>query len=243
MGWRRAFVSALAASVMGCWQLASPTPTPTPPAVDAGPPDARCDGGSAPRQWTQVWEHPLSSLPARAQTATGQWLGSGIVMVGGRSCYQQRADWNYAYIPVTRSSTNREAVQVDVYYPAADYRGFGLSAHGQRLGLNGSVNSIGVGFGPMTFGVGGHDTSTMGTDIFSGDFTFPADQWVTVRMEIDRDAMRLDVIVDGNVIAPCLPIASEDWLMGASVILSAGGSLPRNVPANICWSNLKVYEG
>ncbi len=192
-----------------------------------------CNSTTSPA-WTLIWSNPLSSAPPGTALVNGLAGGQSFTTVAGRSCLLQTSDWNYAYVPVTRSTTSREAVEVDAYTPGGAHES--LFPYGDRECLNDTVNALWIEFFSGGYNVFGGDAISGASLLVSGPDLFPVDLWVTLRFEIDRTALRVDILENGVVLQRGLVLGSASWISGLSVVLNSGSS-------STCWSNLHVYSG
>jgi hypothetical protein len=197
--------------------------------------------------WTRIWSHALADTPAGSVVLDGGWLDQYIGSAYGRSAWIQPSDWNVVYIPVTRSGTELEAVEVDVYVPA--HAGIALYPLGERNGYNGAEDYFGLGAsgatGTMSAGYGGwYDgccASSDMVDVATGLPGFTAGAWHTLRAEYDLATNEVSFLLDGTEVytTTSIPLAT---LSDAYVQLRTGTPCC-STAADVAWTNLEVYEG
>lgn len=196
-------------------------------------------------EWTEIYHHTLTATPSGARVMDGAWLGQGPRSLYGRTAWVQRSDWNALYIPVPRSETAHEAVEVDVYAPShAAFRIYALGAH---HGYNGAKDymSLGAKGGEFSVSYGGsysgHGGSSGIEKVADGIDGYDSATWHTVRVEYNFDDEETIFLVDGVEIYRTLDIPLND--LSDSVVQLRGGYACCSVPADLAWSNLRVFEG
>jgi hypothetical protein len=188
--------------------------------------------------WTTVSSHPLSSTPQGAIVDNGANGTQGPASVGGRTAWKQTADWNEFHIPLSRSTTDLEAVQVDVYHSGTNsYANFNPFSY--KDGAGNSQSSL------------NYRLSTSEQYIISSatqlanraDIGIPSGQWVTLRAEMDRSIGDARFLLNGSEQFR-LPIDLSVFdatymLLSSQVVTWANGAFA----VNISWSNLLIQQG
>jgi hypothetical protein len=193
--------------------------------------------------WTSVWSHPLASAPTGSIYYDGGWLDQYAGTMYGRSAWVQPSDWNGMYIPAGRSSTDLEAVEIDVYVPAhswavfsplANYLDYALTQDYAHFALVGTTGQMTVQYDASTTGVADYTLTSSLTGFTSGT-------WHTVRVEYDYSLNETSFSLDGIVVydTTAIPLST---LSDAYVVLGTGTTCCSSA-ANVAWSNLRVYQG
>ena len=190
--------------------------------------------------WTEIWSHPLSSLPSGASYSDGAWNGQAVRNYAGRNCWRMESDWNYFFIPVTRSTTNYEKIQIDLYHAnnsGDDGSRFNFMAN--KTGWNSISNWMGMYVNNSSDL--GFDYRTTSHVILTESTYSMAAQWRTLSVVVDKDLAEATYYIDGNEITvESIPTAV---LSSTGVSLHAGDGQGSWTSPSTCWSNLKVYEG
>jgi formylglycine-generating enzyme required for sulfatase activity len=200
--------------------------------------------------WSPVWSHDLAFFPG-GELFNGGWMYQGNELVYGRHAWVQNSDWNTFWIPVERSTTGIEAVEVEVqvpdhstihFFPRTSFSGDNhLFVEGGRTlhtGYRTRVYHDGSGSGTST-GTSYEITedATVATDL-------PGPQpgaWHRLRVETYEHSNTTTLFLDGAEIhtTRAIPLAGTS---GDAVLLAAFTDCCGN-PAGVAWSNLTVYEG
>ena len=219
-----------------------------------------CTAGACtppPCSWTQLWQQPLSSLPAGA-TARPSY---GFTTVAGRTAFTTTNDWTELLAPAGLAPADDAfAVQADLYaapvaLTAGNFRSSGLYALtniynlGQQYGLwagfrekLGQPTQFQWVVSPVTLpatGWDGWDMDIAGVSLLAqtSAATLPLSAWHTLRVEGIRSQCRFRALLDGVVISTWTPATCD--VTGSLV----GVSGARSFPLNLAWSNLAVYKG
>ena len=158
------------------------------------------------------------------------------------------SDWNVLVFTIPRTSTDLEAIEIDVLYQ--NYSGGGICVLGNLYDTYGW--SDGLCFGKnrntqMMFSrYGGYwdhagQSNNVPTTIFDDLLGIQNQVWQTLRVEYDYVDETVEYFINGNSVytAQNIPL---DTLSNNKIYLS-GGTPCCSSPANVAWSNLKVYEG
>jgi hypothetical protein len=210
-----------------------------------------------PCSWTQVWQQPLSSLPAVA-TARPSY---GFTAVAGRTAFTTTNDWTELLTPASLTlGDDAFAVQSDLYVSAVtltsgNFRASGLYAltdiynigqqHGFWAGFRevlGQPTQFQWVVSPATLpgtGWDGWDLDIAGVSALAktSPATLSLGVWHTLRVEGVRSQCRFRALLDGAVISTWTPASCD--VTGGLV----GVSGARSFPLNLAWSNLAVYKG
>ena len=89
---------------------------------------------------TEIWFHDLTSTLTDSVIIDGAWNGHGPSNVYGRMAWFQESDRNRFYIPVGRTTSDFEAVEIDVYVP--DHSSFYMEPLDAKYGYNGKSDFI-----------------------------------------------------------------------------------------------------
>jgi hypothetical protein len=191
--------------------------------------------------WTEIWSHPLNSMPAGAQAYNGAWLGQGAVNMYGRAAWVQTSDWNILYVPATRSGSGLEAIEVDVYFPS--HVSAVIYQYSKYANYANVQDYAGVHWWSGTTDVqydappSGGSPASIGT--FRGALT--SGRWQTIRMETDVYNNSLSVAVDGVTLVTTQSIGLSG--LSRDFVSLGGGSTCCSTASNIAWSNLRVFQG
>lgn len=188
--------------------------------------------------WTQVYAAALDSLPQGAELSTGPRDKQVFAPISSRNCLYQASNWNYAVIPIPhRPFTNNryEAVEVSVYVISTGSN-FRFYSFGDLLGSNYVNNSLSFDVSYPSYSLIGGNTMSGATTIESNLLAFPLNQWVQLRMEVDKEDNLMSIQVDQTLLyRQEIPVAVQSWYSGRSVVLYSGND------AGVCWSMLRVY--
>jgi hypothetical protein len=196
--------------------------------------------------WTEIWSHPLNTQPAGSEITNGAWQSQGVGSIGGRVAWRQNSDHNRIWIPVDRSTSDWEAVEVDVY--KSSEAGIGFHPLGRRyvngieeflqLGFKRSTSLAQVRYGGSTDGHGqSNGVITVVTDLEQIDTL----SWQTLRVEYSFSQNIATFYVNGTVLYTTDSIPIEQLLTDHISLVT--GIACCSTPAGVAWSNLRVYEG
>lgn len=217
------------------------TAVPTDDYGDDGP-DAE-DSVTIGNCWDEVYSASLSSAPSGVTSMSGGWGGHSYTTKDSVGCMWQSSDWNYSYIPVTRSSLDYELVEVDVYFSStsSSHRSMTFYAWGDRYSYNWVQNALFFTNSLSQSWIHGGNTYASSTEYSNWSTSqVSTDTWVTLSFVVDYSTNTFDFYVDGTKKASSISISSSD-VDGASVVLHSGGQA-YTAGGNTCWANLAVYE-
>ncbi|MEN9787288.1 MAG: hypothetical protein RLZZ299_2552, partial [Pseudomonadota bacterium] len=197
--------------------------------------------------WTAVWSHGLASAPPGSLVLDGGWLDQYASTAYDRAAWVQPSDWNVIYIPVARSSTTLEAVEVDVYVPP--HATIGVFPRGAQNGYNGVEDYFAFGSsgstGGMSVGYGGWSDGCCAADgnveLVRDLPGFAASIWHTVRVEYDLQVPEVRFFLDGQPVYATQDIPATS--MAPDYVQLRANTRCCSVAADVAWTNLVVYEG
>jgi hypothetical protein len=213
------------------------------PDITGGSGDAAVTVAYGETVWTSIWSHALSSVPSGSIYYDGGWLDQYAGSMYGRAAWIQPSDWNGMFIPTGRSTTDYEAVEIDVFapshsnlsfYPLSGYLPFADTQNHIGLHITGSTGLAHIPY----------DSSTSGTVysvLASFATSFTAGSWHTLRVEMDFAANEVRYLLNGSEIysttsIPLSTMSSDYVTLGTSTTCCSS-------PANVAWSNLEIFEG
>jgi hypothetical protein len=215
--------------------------TPTDEAGDDGPEGE--DSVTIGACWTEVDSESLASKPSGATTINGGWGGHSYTSKDSVSCMWQTADWNYAYIPVTRGALDFERVEVDVYYASTSNTNRSMTFYGwgDKYSYNWVQNGLWFTNSLSSSSLAGGNTYASSTSYGSFSSSIVStDTWVTLAFVVDHSTNTFDFYVDGTKKGSAIALTASH-VTGNSVVLRSGGQA-YVAGGNTCWANLAVYE-
>ncbi|MEC7988059.1 MAG: hypothetical protein VX278_23020, partial [Myxococcota bacterium] len=166
--------------------------------------------------------------------------------LNGEDCWSQNASWNVLSIPIPRSGSDLEAIEIDFY--TASQSSFALMPLSGYSPSTTATDFLSVGFDPtfsdpMTVSYGVEvslDTEEL-LSVSQHPASFATNTWQTMRIEYDYLTNITSIYIDGTEFysTDLLPLSDlqTDYLQLRS------GFDCCSTPVDICWKDLVVYEG
>ena len=197
--------------------------------------------------WTQLWSEYLDQAVGAitANHSDGTQLSDSLQ---GQDCWRQTATYSAIYVPVSRTGSELEAVEVDFFW-LGEYGEISLLPLSNIFGSNGAEDyfSIDLEYTSPSTSVGWSygDWMTVDTEgtisSSSGHGNFGINQWQTLRVEYDYLLNQILVYIDGTLITDSNSIPL-DQLQDTYVQLRSSGDT-RTAIMDVCWGELTIYEG
>ncbi len=162
--------------------------------------------------WTTVVEHALDVLPPGGELNNGLLNGQAPALVGGRTAWLQRSDWNHFHIPMQWDAADDVgAVSVDVWLPRPD-TGFALGIFNERAQYNDIIQGAVYGLDISRNQLSGNLHAPVNNDWKCCSTPFPeifrvantlsyVGSWHRLRTEFSRSRGVLRFLVDGAEVA------------------------------------------
>jgi len=223
----------------------------------------KAPGAGLPCNWAELVHYPMTSLPPGSYVNNGAMNGQSLSAVGGRTAWEQTSDWNQLFLPPAYSSTfDGAAVEAEVYLPVVpDGRGVNLALMVAPAQYNdiihGLEGSLWCGSSGAPLLAGAYQFANASTDWkccsngapwrdhFPGGATTGLScasvvgRWIPLRLEASRRLGQGRLLLDG---VELLQFSTDFDDTGSHPKVGSGGAAGW-VPANVAFSNVRVYRG
>jgi hypothetical protein len=187
--------------------------------------------------WRQTLGYDLASRPSGAITDNGMYQGQWPATIAGRTGWLQASDWNRLLVPVSLAEVFVVEVEVFAPGPETEWRAFGAS-----FATNYTADRFGIGVSVAVYMAadGSHTLQWREKEQLVRTLSIPFTRglWHTVRIEARRSSCSFSISIDG--------VALDAW-SGSCVVKSdlveVGSIAPAYRPADVAWSNLRVFSG
>jgi hypothetical protein len=218
---------------------------PAPPPADA---TVAASSATTPCTWRLLSVHDLRGPAPGAVARQGSSGSQGVADAGGSKAWTQRSDWNQLFVPIGTTVPDffgAEASFLAVPVPGRA-RGVKMMVLTDPSGPDGSDVKHGRGVFLIqepgrapTFEWGVLDGMNARKVVYKGTLGAPfTGKWRTLRLEGSRSRCWVRLLLDG---VPLLTEVGSCDLAGTHVML--GAATDAYQPADVAWSNLRIFEG